>query len=464
MFTARPRSSRPPWSWSSASRPAPRTRRPRPPSSSSSRRPRPRWPSRSRARTWRPTTRRPARASASWSPRSWSRARPTPTRSRRPSSRTTTPRSSAPARSPSRPARRSSWTSARRTTRSRTTSSSAGSRPRGWWPRTCASWPRSATNDVVMDPGCGDAIMLITAVEDAKAKRAIGTDIDPKMVKTAQEAVKAAKLEDKITIKEGNALELKADDLKDVTVVMLYMGNELNIRLRPTLWEHLKPGSRIVSHRFIMGDWKPDKSITVNRVGDYGEEDFHLHVWTITGKEKTGRLPEGGPEDAEPVSDGKPRAVRPWALMFHHPQRVTTHDATADRRGPGRGRGGAGRRPGQEGCPGHHQAADPGPADPDRGDHRGQEAGRAGRRQGRRPGVHHPRPGAGQDVRVQDRVRRRPEQLHPDHPHPRGDVQGRRRRSRWTSARRTRRPRTRSSSAGCRPRTTSWTRCASWPR
>jgi uncharacterized protein (TIGR03000 family) len=150
-------------------------------------------------------------------------------------------------------------------------------------------------DDVVMDPGCGDAIMLIAAVEDFKAKRAIGTDIDPKMVKTGQDAVKAAKLEDRITVKEGNALELKPEDLKDVTVVMLYMGNELNIRLRPTLWEHLKPGARIVSHRFIMGDWKPDKSITVNRVGDYGEEDFHLHVWTVTGKEKGGDYPKVDP-------------------------------------------------------------------------------------------------------------------------------------------------------------------------
>jgi uncharacterized protein (TIGR03000 family) len=150
-------------------------------------------------------------------------------------------------------------------------------------------------DDVVMDPGCGDCIMLITAMEDFKVKRAIGTDYDPKMVKVGQDAVKAAKLEDKISVKEGNALELKADDLKDVTVVMLYMGNELNIRLRPTLWENLKPGARVVSHRFIMGDWKPDKSITVNRVGDYGEEDFHLHVWTITGKEKTGDYPKVDP-------------------------------------------------------------------------------------------------------------------------------------------------------------------------
>lgn len=150
-------------------------------------------------------------------------------------------------------------------------------------------------NDVVMDPGCGDCIMLITAIEDAKAKRAIGTDIEPKMVQTGKEAVKAAKLEDKISVKEADALALMAEDLKDVTVVMLYMGNELNIRLRPILWEHLKPGARIVSHRFIMGDWKPDKSVTVNRVGDYGEEPFHLHVWTLTGKEKTGDYPKVDP-------------------------------------------------------------------------------------------------------------------------------------------------------------------------
>jgi len=150
-------------------------------------------------------------------------------------------------------------------------------------------------DDVVMDPGCGDAIMVITAVKEFNAKRGIGTDLDPKKVAESKENVDKAGLKDKVTIKEGNALKLTADDLKDVTVVMLYMGNELNIRLRPTLWEHLKPGSRIVSHRFIMGDWKPDKSITVTREGDYGVEDFHLHVWTITGKEKTGDYPKVDP-------------------------------------------------------------------------------------------------------------------------------------------------------------------------
>jgi uncharacterized protein (TIGR03000 family) len=151
-------------------------------------------------------------------------------------------------------------------------------------------------DDVVMDPGCGDCIMLITAMEDFKIKRAIGTDYDPKMVKTGQDAVDKAGLKDKISVKEGNALKLTADDLKDVTVVMLYMGNELNIRLRPTLFDHLKPGARVVSHRFIMGDWKPDKSITVAREVDGAVDDFHLHVWTITGKEKTGDYPKVDPK------------------------------------------------------------------------------------------------------------------------------------------------------------------------
>jgi len=143
-------------------------------------------------------------------------------------------------------------------------------------------------NDVVMDPGCGDAIMVIAAVQDFNAKKGKGTDLDAKKVAESQDNVKKAGLADRITIKEGNALKLTADDLKDVTVMMLYMGDELNIRLRPSLWEHMPAGSRVVSHRFIMGDWASDKSVTVTREGEYGVEDFELHVWTITGKEKTG--------------------------------------------------------------------------------------------------------------------------------------------------------------------------------
>lgn len=153
--------------------------------------------------------------------------------------------------------------------------------------------------DVVMDPGCGDAIMIITAVQDYKAKKGKGIDFDPKKAKESQENVEKAGLKDKIAVKEGNALKLTEEDLGDVTVLMLYMGNELNIRLRPLIWQHMKPGTRIVSHRFIMGDWKPTETKKVTREGDYGVEDFTLHVWTVTGKEKDGTYDKVDPKTIE---------------------------------------------------------------------------------------------------------------------------------------------------------------------
>ncbi|MCY2979470.1 MAG: TIGR03000 domain-containing protein [Planctomycetota bacterium] len=152
--------------------------------------------------------------------------------------------------------------------------------------------------DIVMDPGCGDAIMIITAVRDYQAMKGKGIDIDQSRVKESQKSVEMAGLKDKIMIKEGDALKLTAEDLGDVTVLMLYMGNELNSRLRPLLWEHLRPGSRIVSHRFIMDDWKPDKTIKVTHEDEFEEsvEEFTLHVWSVTGKEKMGNYPKIDPE------------------------------------------------------------------------------------------------------------------------------------------------------------------------
>ncbi len=151
---------------------------------------------------------------------------------------------------------------------------------------------RVGKDDVVMDPGCGDAIMIITAVQDFAAQRGKGIDIDTMKIQESLANVEKAGLKRKIAIKEGNALKLTTDDLGDVTVLMLYMGNELNARMRPLIWEHMKPGARIVSHRFIMGDWKPCETITVTRAGYYGIEDFTLHVWTLTGKEKEGDYPK----------------------------------------------------------------------------------------------------------------------------------------------------------------------------
>ena len=132
--------------------------------------------------------------------------------------------------------------------------------------------------DVAYEPGPGDGRVLIAAVKKG-ARKAVGIELDPKKAAEATENVKKAKLEDKITIIEGDAL--KGRDYSEATIVFLYMGNEFNNLLRPILEKQLKPGSRIVSHRFILGDWAPDKTITVT--GQDGDE-YKLHVWTVKGK------------------------------------------------------------------------------------------------------------------------------------------------------------------------------------
>ncbi len=133
-------------------------------------------------------------------------------------------------------------------------------------------------DDVVYDLGCGDAITLRTAVKKFDAKKGIGVEIDPEMVKTAKEAVKNDGLDGKIEIRQGDILKL--DPLNDANVIMIYMSDYMMDRLQP-LFEKLKPGSRIVSHRFIMSKWKADKSITI--VGKDGDE-YNLHVWTVPEK------------------------------------------------------------------------------------------------------------------------------------------------------------------------------------
>jgi len=134
--------------------------------------------------------------------------------------------------------------------------------------------------DVAYEPGPGDGRVLIAAVKKG-AKKAVGIELDPKKAAEAKEKVKAAGLSDKITIHEGDAL--KDRDYSEATIVFLYMGDEFDALLRPILEKQLKPGTRIVSHRFKMGDWEPDKTIKV--MGEDGDE-YVLHLWTVKEKKK----------------------------------------------------------------------------------------------------------------------------------------------------------------------------------
>lgn len=138
-------------------------------------------------------------------------------------------------------------------------------------------------DDVVYDLGCGDARMVIAAVKEAGAKKGVGIDIDPERVAESKANVLKEKVEKKVEIKQGDLLDDKyLATIADATVILVYLGDEMNGLLKPKLLKVLKPGTRIVSHRFKMGDWKPDQSITVT--GEDGDQ-YDLHLWTVK-KEK----------------------------------------------------------------------------------------------------------------------------------------------------------------------------------
>ena len=132
------------------------------------------------------------------------------------------------------------------------------------------------SDDVVYEPGCGDA-RITTAAIRAGARRGLCIDIDPIQARESKANVEAAGLADRIEVREGDALDVK--DLSDVSVVFLYMGDHFNMLIRPVLWRQLKVGSRIVSHRFKMGDWQPDRT---ESVASDPSGIFDVHLWTIT--------------------------------------------------------------------------------------------------------------------------------------------------------------------------------------
>jgi SAM-dependent methyltransferase len=113
--------------------------------------------------------------------------------------------------------------------------------------------------DVVYDLGCGDGRIVITAAQKYGV-RAVGIDIDPQRIAEANANAKAAKVTEKVRFIEGDLFEA---DISEATVVTLYLLTRLNEKLRPKLMKDLKPGTRVVSHAFDMGDWKPERTASV---------------------------------------------------------------------------------------------------------------------------------------------------------------------------------------------------------
>jgi precorrin-6B methylase 2 len=128
--------------------------------------------------------------------------------------------------------------------------------------------------DIVYDLGSGDGRIPIAAVKDFGAARATGIDIDPQRIKEATANLKASGITgDRVRFLNQ---DLFTTDISDATVVTLYLLPSLNLKLIPKFMKELKPGTRIVSHSFDMGDWAPEQTIDV--------DGRKVYFWTLPKK------------------------------------------------------------------------------------------------------------------------------------------------------------------------------------
>ena len=132
-------------------------------------------------------------------------------------------------------------------------------------------------NDVVYDLGCGDGRLVITAARKYGA-RGVGVDFDMNRVRESQANAEKAGVEALVEFRQQDALTV---DVSPATVVTLYLLTSSNLKLRPILTKALRPGARIVSHQFGMGDWQPETQETLT------EADGSLHIiylWKVDGQ------------------------------------------------------------------------------------------------------------------------------------------------------------------------------------
>ena len=132
-------------------------------------------------------------------------------------------------------------------------------------------------SDTVYDLGCGDGRIVIAAAQEYGA-RGVGIDINPARIEEARANARDASVDDRIRFEANDLFDA---DIHSATVIALYLLPDVNLRLRPRLLRELKPGTRVVSHAFDMGDWKPDKELVV--------EGEHVYLWTIPPHEEQRR-------------------------------------------------------------------------------------------------------------------------------------------------------------------------------
>lgn len=129
-------------------------------------------------------------------------------------------------------------------------------------------------SDIVYDLGSGDGRIVIAAVRDYGARRAVGVDINPVRVREANENARRANVTDKVKFVEGDVFEF---DFSEATVLTMYLLTEVNVRLRPRVLSLLKPGTRVVSHDFDMAEWEPDDIASMDSFR-------HVYLWIVPAR------------------------------------------------------------------------------------------------------------------------------------------------------------------------------------
>ena len=128
---------------------------------------------------------------------------------------------------------------------------------------------RVSEGDVVYDLGCGDGRIVIAAAKHFGA-RGVGIDINPELITESRRNADSAGVAGRVEFRQADLFQ---SDFREATVVTLYLGSALNLKLRPKLLAELRPGTRIVSNFFDLGDWGPDST---SRVGVHS-----VHYWVV---------------------------------------------------------------------------------------------------------------------------------------------------------------------------------------
>lgn len=156
-------------------------------------------------------------------------------------------------------------------------------------PETVAEMLRMAgikEGDVLYDLGSGDGRIPIAAAKQFGI-RAVGIEIDPKLIIEARQKAEEAGVSELVQFRNEDMFRI---DVSEATVVTLYLSEKLNVLLRPKLLSELRPGSRILSHDFRMGEWKPERTVRV----PWGKLFRTVYLWTVPPRRRTrsiGRLP-----------------------------------------------------------------------------------------------------------------------------------------------------------------------------